>query len=63
VNYHYSLDSLVLVKNGASRISNWLAENENYFEFCINESNWSKWSKWLNDKTTFIYPCVCFARE
>lgn len=44
-------------------LEKWLKEYENYFKFSINESNCRKWSKWLNDKTTFIFPCVCSVRE
>jgi hypothetical protein len=45
------------------KIKSWLEENENLFKFSINESNCRKWSKWLNDKATFIFPCVCSVRE
>lgn len=45
------------------QIKAWLCEYENYFKFLINESNCRKWSKWLNDKNTFIFPCVCPIRE
>ena len=41
----------------------WLAENENYFYFLINESNCRKWSKWVEDKTIQILPCCCPVRE
>lgn len=44
-------------------IKTWLADNQNYFLFLINESNCRKWSKWLEDKSTHIYPCVCPIRE
>lgn len=44
-------------------IKNWLADNQNYFHFLINESNCRKWSKWVEDKSTHIYPCVCPIRE
>lgn len=44
-------------------IKTWLAENENYFYFLINESNCRKWSKWVEDKSTHILPCCCPIRE
>lgn len=44
-------------------VRSWLIDHENYFRFLINESNCRKWSKWLNDKNTFIFPCVCSIRE
>lgn len=45
------------------QIKIWLAENENYFYFLINESDCRKWSKWLEDKTIHILPCCCPIRE
>lgn len=47
----------------AEKIKHWLVENENYFNFLINESSCNKWSKWLEDKSTHIYPCVCSKRQ
>ena len=44
-------------------IKTWLADNQNYFHFLINESSCRKWSKWVEDKSTHIYPCVCPIRE
>lgn len=44
-------------------IKTWLADNQNYFHFLINESNCRKWSKWVEDNSTHIYPCVCPIRE
>lgn len=45
------------------QIKTWLAENENYFYFLINESNCRKWSKWVEDKSIHILPCCCPIRE
>lgn len=47
----------------AKKIKHWLVENENYFNFLINESSCNKWSKWHEDKSTHFYPCVCSKRE
>lgn len=46
-----------------NHIKTWLADNQNYFHFLINESNCRKWSKWVEDKSTHIYPCACPIRE
>ena len=48
---------------GVKYIKNWLADNQNYFHFLINESCCRKWSKWVEDNSTHIYPCVCPIRE
>lgn len=44
-------------------VRSWLVKHEDYFKFLISESKCRKWSKWLNDKNTFIFPCVCPIRE
>lgn len=45
------------------QIKTWLVENEHYVNFLISETNCRKWVEWLQEKSTHIYPCICYNRE
>ncbi len=45
------------------KLKSWLIENENYFNFSVNETKCEKWEEWKEDRSTHIYPCVCPTRE
>ncbi len=61
----YFINDLVLQSDtlNIKDIKCWLEKHDNYFRFLISESKCRKWSKWLNNKNTFIFPCVCPIRE
>lgn len=59
------IDDLILKSDSLDikYVKSWLVKYDDYFRFLISESKCRKWSKWLNDKNTFIFPCVCPIRE
>lgn len=44
-------------------IQNLLNQQEDIFNFLVQESDCRKWSKWKEDESIHIYPCVCSIRE